>query len=116
MAAPGLGLLRVPLLNAQSVDETTSTPVNCLGYKNITIYFKRSTSITGVVTVEEADFNPTTESGYSGTWSVIVAFDVSTMTTDQFAYHAPSSAFSQVRTRISTVIGGGTVSTVLTGV
>lgn len=116
MPAAGLGLLRVPLLSGASADETTSEPVNCLGRQAVAIYFKRSASLTGVVSIEEADFNPSNESTYAGTWSLITAYDVSTMSTDQVAYHLPIAAYSQVRTRISTVVAGGTVSTVLVGV
>lgn len=108
-----LNYIRQDLLTAQSVDETTGQPVQVLGYKFITIYFKRSAAITGVVTIEEADWNPSTESNYSGTWSQIAAFDVSTMTTDTLAYHLPEESYSQIRARISTVIAGGTVTCTL---
>lgn len=108
-----LNYIRQDLLTAQTVDETTGPPVQVLGYKFVTIFFKRSAAITGVVTIEEADFNPTTESDYSGTWSPVVAFDVSTMTTDQVAYHLPEVSYSQIRARISTVVAGGNVTATL---
>jgi len=119
MATPGLGLLRVPLLAAESADETTSTPVNVLGYKNLTIYVTGTGTIaSGVITIEEADFNPSTESDYSGTWSVITTVTASGVTGGaQQAIHLTPSAYSQVRTRISTAIGGGgSVSTTLVAV
>lgn len=116
MAAPGLGLLRVPLLIAQTADETTGQPVNCLGYRNLSVYFTRSASLTGVVTIEEADFNPSTETTYTGTWSAMLILDVSTMTTGQYAYHFATASYSQVRARISTVVAGGTVSVTLVAV
>ena len=116
MAAPGLGLLRVPLLIAQTVDETTGESVNCLGYTNLTVYFKRSAALTGVVTIEEADFNPANETTYTGTWSPMLILDVSTMTTGTFAYHFAPASFSQVRARISTVVAGGNVTVTLVAV
>lgn len=115
-----LGFLRVPLLNDASVDETTSTPVNCLGYTYITIYLTgNGTTSSGVITIEEADFNPSNELNYTGTWSEIGTMNASDVDGGkQLAYHVGGPggafAFSQVRTRISTAIGGGgSVDTVL---
>lgn len=123
MAAPGLGLLRVPLLTRETADETTSQPVNCLGYTALTVYVIGSgTLASGVITIEEADFNPSTESTYTGDWSTIATVNATDVSGGkQLAYHigGPGGlfAYSQVRTRISTgVTGGGNISTVLVGV
>lgn len=121
MASPGTGFLRFPMLEAQTVDETTSEAVYCGPYPNVTIYVTGvGTLSSGVITIEEADFNPSTAAAslYAGTWSAITTVNASDVTGGaQKAVHLSPSAYSWIRTRISTVIGGGgTVSTVLTAV
>ena len=67
----------------------------------------------GVVTIEEARFDPAVLAGldYTGTWSTILAVNASDFTgTAQKSIHVFGS-FWAVRTRISsTITGGGTVS------
>ena len=119
MSSVGLNVLRVPLLVAETVDETTSVPVNCLGYPHVTIYVTGTgTTSSGVITIETADFNPSTEITYAGTWSTITTVNASDVTGGQQKFISlGEAAYSFVRTRISTVIGGGgTVSTTLVAV
>lgn len=119
-AASPAGPLRVVLLDHQIDDETTSQPCAVHPYQALTVYVKGyGTTSSGVITIEEADFDPATEGIYSGTWSSIATVNASDVTGGkQLAYHigGPGGLFSYsyVRTRISTVIGGGgSVSTVL---
>jgi len=118
MAEVGLGSLRVPMLSAQTVDETTSEPVLCLGYKEIAIYVTGAgTTSSGVITIETADYNPTRAAAelYAGTWSAVTTVNASDVSGGA-QKHVPltDSAYMWIRTRISTAIGGGgTISTVL---
>ncbi len=109
-----LGKQRIPGLQNQTVDETKSAPVFVFGLNNITLYVKKHTagdSLTGVVTFEEADFNPGSFArdfdASTASWSLMSTLDVSTMTNDQATIHLVGS-FMYVRARISTVIAGGT--------
>ncbi len=109
-----LGKQRFPGLQNQTVDETKSTPAFVFGLRDVTFYVKKhvaSDSLTGILTFEEADFNPGTFArefdASTATWSLITTLDVSTMTNDMAAVHV-EGAFMYVRTRISTVIAGGT--------
>lgn len=113
-----MGSLRVPLLNAQTVDETTSDPVDCSGFSSIVIYVTGAgVTSSGVVTIEEADMNPVTlaSAPYTGTWSSLTTVNASDVSGGvQKAVHLAVGAYGYVRTRISTVIGGGgSISTVL---
>jgi len=115
-----LGTLIVPLLDAQTVDETASTPLNLTGYAAATIYVSGAGTITsGVVTIEEAYIPARTEAaGYTGTWSSITTVTASDVSGGaQQAVHLPLGAYNFVRTRISTAIGGGgSISTALVAV
>ncbi len=119
MASPGLGVLNQKLLNAQTASGTTSAAVNVLGYKEIGIYVTGvGTTSSGVITIETADFNPATEVTYTGTWSAITTVNASDVTGGA-QKHVPltDSAYMWIRTRITTVIGGGgTISTALVAV
>lgn len=120
MAEVGLGVLRIPMLSAQSADETTSEPVLCLGYKELAVYvIGAGTTSSGVVTIESADYNPAKAAAefYTGTWSSLATVNA-TDVTGGAQKHVPltDSAYTWVRTRISAAIGGGgTISTVLVG-
>lgn len=111
-----MGSLRVLLLSAQSADETTSEAINCAGWPNIAIYITGAgTTSSGVITIEEADFDPRTAATYTGTWSSVTTVNASDVTGGaQKAVHFSPGAYGYVRTRISTAIGGGgTISTAL---
>lgn len=103
MAAP---FIDQPLLTDQSTDETTSTAVKLGGQvRDVTVYVVAGAGVSaGVVTIEEAH-----DPDYSGTWA-----EVTTVTTSAAsvcnAVHL-SGTYKALRTRISTAIVGGTIST-----
>lgn len=112
-----LNFLRVPLLANETVDETASEWIDVRGYKHLTV-FVVGTGVTssGVVTIEEADIDPRVfAAGAVGTPSVIDTVNASTVDGGlQSAIHLDLGAYAYIRTRISTVIGGGgSISTVL---
>jgi hypothetical protein len=121
MAAGPLNYLRIPLLKLETVDETTSTPVLVLGYSNLSFYISGvGVTSSGVVTLETADYDPANAADalYAGTWSPITTVNASDVSGDkQKVITISNIAYTWVRTRISTVIGGGgTVSTTLVAV
>ncbi len=110
------GVIRVPSLIAAIDDETVGQRVLCTGLNHVTVYITGTdTTSSGVVTIEEADYNPETDLDYTGTWSSITTVNASDVSGGvQKAVHLPVSEYAFVRTRISTAIGGGgSVSTVL---
>lgn len=104
-----LGYLREALLTNQTVDETTSPPMKVLGYPYVTFYVTGTgTTSSGVITLETSDFNPSNASAYTGTWSPITTVNASDVTGGaQKMVSVTTAAYSQVRARISTAIGGG---------
>ncbi len=121
MAAGPLNYLRIPLLKLESADETTSTPVLVLGYSNLSVYvIGKDTTSSGVVTIETADYDPANAADqlYAGSWSPITTVNASDVTGGaQKVITISNIAYTWVRTRISTVIGGGgTISTTLVAV
>jgi hypothetical protein len=119
MASPGLGVVNQQMIVSQSASGTTSAPVNVLGYTEIGIYVTGiGTTSSGVITIETADFNPATETTYTGTWSAVTTVNASDVTGGA-QKHVPltDSAYMWIRTRITTVIGGGgTISTAVVAV
>lgn len=110
MSVQGRGPLFVTLLTAQTVDETTSQPVDLRGYSSLTIWQTGAGTISsGVLTIEEAPYDPRTVGAYGGTWSAITTLDPTQVSGGATqAYHASGDrAYSFVRVRISTAIGGG---------
>lgn len=101
--------VEILIMDAQSVDETSSIVVTPnAGIKNHTLTIKTSASVTGAVQLETSN-DPT----YTGTWTPLGGgpYDLSTVA----AAHEQQFQFSNitmtaVRARISTVVGGGTVS------
>jgi hypothetical protein len=92
-----------------------------LGYSNLSIYVKGAdTTSSGVVTIETADYDPANAADviYTGTWSPITTVNASDVSGGkQKVITISNIAYTWVRTRISTVIGGGgTVSTTLVAV
>ena len=108
----GANILQIPLLNAESADETTSEAIDCRRYSKIAIFFIGVDTISsGVVTIEEATFNANPQSGplgYTGTWSTIQTYTATGVSGGkQEAVHLQVSCYAWIRTRISTAIGGG---------
>ena len=99
---------RVQLLTAAITDETTSPWVDCSAYAHVVVYVSGAgTTSSGVLTIEEADWGPD-QVIYGGTPSAITTVNASDVTGDVMkAIHLPDGAYAFVRTRVSTVIGGG---------
>jgi hypothetical protein len=121
MAAGPLNYLRVPLLKLETATAAVCTPVLVLGYSNLSIYVKGAdTTSSGVVTIETADYDPANAADviYTGTWSPITTVNASDVSGGkQKVITISNIAYTWVRTRISTVIGGGgTVNTTLVAV
>ena len=112
-----IGGLRIPLLGAETASGAVSEPVNMLGYQNMSIYVTGTgTTSSGVVTIETADINPAfLAAGYTGTWSPITTVNASDVSGGkQKVITVSGIAYCFVRTRITTIIGGGgTISTAL---
>lgn len=120
--ANNYGPTRVPLLTDASA-EGTEAIFDASGYTALTFYVKGSDDSlsAGVVTIEEADYNPQAEGPYAGTWSSIGTVNATAVANlAQQAYHVGGPggqyAFGLVRARISTAVTGGTVSVVLRAV
>lgn len=110
--------LRTVLLSKQTVDETTSQPIDVSGLDYVTFYLIGYGTIdSGSVTYEESTDDPATTTAYGGTWSPIgSAVSANDVTGGkQKATHVTVGAYSRVRARIDTVIAGagGSVSVVL---
>lgn len=109
-----LGAIRIPMLTAQSAAQA-SRPVNVRSYTNFTFYLLGTgTTSSGVITIEEADSDE--NQVFSGTWSTVgTPTNASTLSGGvQIAVHLTAGAYSYLRARISTVIGGGgTITAVL---
>jgi hypothetical protein len=111
------GSIRVPIFTTQTAAQT-SVPIDVRAYQELTFYLSSvGTTSSGVVTLEEADYDPNVGGIYSGTWSQIGAtIAASTFSAGAMvAVHLPAPAcYAYVRARISTLIGGGgTISVVL---
>lgn len=94
-----------PLLSAVSTVESAAA-VDLRGEaRDVTIYIKTGAGVSaGVVSIEEAD-----DPDYTGTWSLIEAHTTNTASA-QTAVHL-TGTYKALRTRVSTAIVGGTVST-----
>jgi hypothetical protein len=121
MAAGPLNFARIPLLKLATATATVCVPVNVLGYSNLSIYVTGAgTTSSGVITIETADYDVTNAADalYAGTWSPITTVNASDVSGGkQKVITISNIAYTWVRTRITTVIGGGgTVSTTLVAV
>ena len=105
----GFAPLRQVALPAGTItDETPSIPLNVQGYRDIAVYLKGTGTINaGVVVVEEADYNPKTEPIPSA-WATLYSFDADDTTGGAtVSTHLPTAAYSFIRLRVTTAIGGG---------
>lgn len=99
-----------------AVTTGTGVSANLGGRQGAVVYLTSAgTTSGGVVTIEEADWDPVSASAYAGTWSSITTVNASAFTGGvQSAYHLPGLAYANVRARISSnITGGGTVSAVI---
>ncbi len=118
----GVGPVVVKSLVLATTDETLGKWIDArkLPYLCFIIEADGGTISSGVVTFEEAYFDPTvTPGGYTGAWSLVTTYDCSALTgaASQALIHSFNAvAFQFVRARVSTAIaGGGKVSVTLTG-
>ena len=88
----------------------TSIPQPCMNYSKWAVFVQSSggTVSTGVLTIEEADYDPNLGPAYGGSWSQITTIDLTTLSAaiGQAVYHAPTAAYGWVRARISTSVTG----------
>lgn len=96
-----------------------SQPKDCRGYEHLTVYLTASAALSaGTLIVEEASWDPMAEAIYTGTWSQIASYTLSSVfasTGGQSAQHLPVTHYANVRTRIGTTVVGGTLATELEG-
>lgn len=107
MTAP----MRSALLSA--VTAGTSQPIDCSQHEAVAVFLSSAgTTSGGTVLIEEADWDPDTESVYTGTWSLVQSIAASSFSgTASIMTHLPPEAYGFVRVRISSAItGGGTIS------
>ena len=113
------GPLRAPCFTAGTTG--SSQPINCAPYPYVTVYVTASAALSaGTLIVEEADYDPLTESPYGGTWSTITTVTLSSVfgsAGGQSAIHigGPGGgyAYAFLRVRIGTTVVGGTLAAVL---
>lgn len=120
----GVGPIRVVLLGDPSaatfVSSGTSIPVNIesIAAPSVWVRSNGGTISAGVLTIEEADYEPGYAAPYNGTWSLISTIDLTTLTgaTKQTVTHLQVSGYGIIRVRLSTTVtGGGGVNVVLRG-
>ena len=110
--APGRALLLGTVANGvySYVTTGTSIPQNCAAFSKWAIYAQSSggTLSTGVLTIEEADYDPNAGPAYGGGWSAITTIDLTALSAGiaQAVYHSPVAAFAWVRVRVSTDVTG----------
>ncbi len=88
-----------------------SDPIDCGGYRFITIYYESmGTTSGGTVILEEACYSaaPLHDGPFTGTWSQIESRAASSFTGGvQLANHLTPSAYAYLRVRVSGAITGG---------
>lgn len=107
----GYGPVRqIALPAGTSADEAQGPPLDLRGYRGglVTITGTGTTS-SGVVTLEEASYNPWKEPIYGGTWSAITTVNATDVTGGaQKVVHLTANQLPEfLRVRVSTAIGGG---------
>lgn len=104
-----------PSLDVMLPDGTTtgaSTPINCTGFTNLTVFYTSDGTISGGTLIfEEAGYDPSKEAVYGGTWSQIESRSASSFTGGvTLARHYQTAGYNWVRVRISSdITGGGSV-------
>lgn len=113
--ATGAAPLRAPTLTAKIDDETLGVPVNCSAYPYVSIWVTgNGTTSSGVITIEEAEWDPLHDQPFSSTWAPITTVNASDVSGGvQKSVHLPVASYAFIRARISTVIGGGGSVTVI---
>jgi hypothetical protein len=114
---PASSPIQITSINAASAAATYGKAVFCGEFGMVAVAVQgNGTTSSGVVTIEEAVYEVETGQ-YTGTWSAITTVNASDVTGGaQSIIHLQRAAWSWIRTRISTVIGGGgTVTTYIIG-
>jgi hypothetical protein len=109
----GSAPFRIKVIDRQTADEYVLTPVSCLGNTQITVYvLGLGTTSGGVLTVEEASWDPLSQQDNATTWSEVTTINASSASAGVVAaVHLEPGAYDWLRVRISTAIsGGGTIS------
>ena len=105
------GYLRWPqLINAIADETDPGAPAPCHGFPYVSIYVSGTgTTSSGVITVETADYDPQMpQSGYAGTWSPVTTINATDVDAGkQKLVSLTTASYAFIRTRITTVIGGG---------
>ena len=108
------GLDPIFLLDRQTVDETTSKPIQVVGaMRDVCVtYTSEGTTSSGNMIIEESDFP-----SYTGTWSQVHSQAASALTGGaKLCVHVQFGAGGWYRVRINTAIGGGgTMTATLSG-
>lgn len=100
---------QVALPAGTTVDETPSIPLDLSGYQQCVIYITGTgTTSSGVVTIEEASYNPRRQT-IPAAWSSITTVNASDVNNDATkATHLTGLQMPHfLRLRVSTAIGGG---------
>lgn len=115
------GFARLVSMTGQTVDETRGIPLDASECPYVSAYVTGTGTInSGKISFEEADWNPTGEVPYAGTWSTFSSsYDVTASNLSggkTQAVHFPVASYHFIRPFIETAIGGGgSVSVVLVG-
>ena len=100
-----------PSVAGSGVTAGTSDPIDCSGYRFITIYYESiGTTSGGTIILEEACYSaqPLHNGPFGGTWSQIESRAVSSFSASvQLANHLTPSAYAWLRVRISSAVTGG---------
>lgn len=115
MSSPGKGPIDLIVISAASADETQGQPIQVTGRDHVTFYVQGSadTISSGVLTLEEAAYDPSKENAYGGTWSSITTMNAADVTGGaQKAIHLTVASYGWIRARITTAVGGGGTLTV----
>ena len=116
---PGQGPTRIYSLTEATADETLGHWLDCTQLPYVAAYvIGIGTLDSGVITLEEADWDPKNGPVYDGVWSAITTVNANDVTGGaQKAIHFAVAKYRFVRARVSTVIAGsgGSVTVVLMG-
>lgn len=110
MSATNILKRQVALPAGTTADESMSTPIDLTGLSQAAVWITGTgTTSSGVITLEEADYDPAKQPIYGGTWSLITTVNASDVTGGVTkAIHLPAFALPRwLRVRVSTAIGGG---------
>lgn len=93
------------------VTSGTSTPQDLAAFSKWSVFVQSDggTIAGGVLTIEEADYDPSLGPGYGGAWSSITTVTLTGLSAaiGQSAYHSSEASYAFVRVRLSTTVSGG---------